>query len=169
MRIHVSLSRARIFAFGRKEMDDMSRKMASFKAKKLLGVTNDEVYRRAVALHNTLFAPTLPAVLKPDVANARPISPRRANPKAATGNGAADVGGSGQVVHRKSAPADSAKSTTDAGGEQKRWQQKSTNPPPPTPKAADERPNKRARFGCFRCGAMDHYKHECPLLVGKSA
>ena len=150
-------------------MDDMSRKMASFKAKKLLGVTNDEVYRRAVALHNTLFAPAVPAALKPEVANARPSSPRRANQKAATGSGVADAGGSGQVVHRKSAQVENVKSTMDGGGEQKRWQQVSTNPPQLTPSAADNGPNKRARYGCFRCGAMDHYKNECPLLVGKSA
>ena len=114
-------------------MDDMSRKMTSFRAKKLLGVTNDEVYRRAVALHNTLFAPAVPVALKPEFANARPNSPKRANQKAATGSGVADVGGSGQVVHSKSAQVENAKSKMDAGGEQNWWQQKSANPPQPAP------------------------------------
>ena len=129
-------------------------------------VTNDEVYRRAVALHNTLFAPAVTVGLKPEVANARPNSPKRANQKAAIGSGMVDAGGSGQTVHSKSAQEENVKSKMDAGGEQKRWQQKSVNPPQPAP---NNGPSKRARYGCFRCGAMDHHKHESPLLVGKSA
>ena len=147
----------------------MSRKMAAFKAKKMLGVTNDEVFRRAVALHSTLFGSTLSASLKPDVASARPSSPRRANTKPATGSGASSDENSGYVVYQKGALVDTnVKSMVDAGGEPKRKQQKPANPSQSSSSGADERPSKKFKKGCFRRGAMDHYLKDCPL-AGKSA
>lgn len=169
MRVSWLLVRVRIISSGRKELDDMSRKMASFKAKKMLGVTNDEVFRRAVALHSTLFGSTLAASLKPDVASAKPSSPRRANTKPATGGGASSDDNSGYVVYQKGVLVDTnVKSMVDAGGEQKRKQQKPANPPQSSSSGADERTSKKFKKGCFRCGATDHFFRDCPQ-AGKSS